>query len=261
LAVSDALVEAALRDLGRHLAWPATPDVTAAVRAELDRGAEVKPLYRRPVRRAVVLAAAALLVVMGALVAVSPGLRAAVLRLFSLPGVRIEVRESPPASPATTTGDVRSLLGREVSLAEARREVEFPVAVPASLGRPDEAFVLGSGPRALVTLAYGAAPGIPADPEIGYAALLTQFRGRPTEDLVKKVTRATDVTPVIIDGQPGYFVEGPHLVYVRAPGGVTVPDEPRLAGNTVLWARGPVTLRLEVDLPLAEALAVARTVR
>jgi hypothetical protein len=129
------------------------------------------------------------------------------------------------------------------------------------LGPPDEVYLLGGGRRAVVTLAYGSQSGLPADPETGYGALLTQFRGRPTEDVVKKVTGATEVTPVIVDGEPGYFVEGPHLVYVRAPGGVTIPDEPRLAGNTVLWTRGPVTLRLEVDLPLAEALAVARTVR
>ena len=260
--MSDALVETALRDLGRHLAWPATPDVATAVHTELNRGAAVVTLPRRRVRRAVVMAAAAMLVVLGGLVATSPGLRAAILRLFSLPGVRIEVRESPPASPTVTPpGDVQPFLGREVSLGEARQDVDFPVAVPGSLGRPDEVYLLGGGPRALVTLAYGGRPGLPADPESGYAALLTQFRGRPTGDLVKKVAGDTDVTPVIVDGEPGYFVEGPHLVYVRAPGAVTIPVEPRLAGNTVLWTRGPVTLRLEVELPLGEALAVARTVR
>jgi hypothetical protein len=259
--VTDPLLETALRDLGRHLTWPPTPDLATVVRRELGRGAVVTPLPRRRVRRAVVLAAAAMLVVVGGLVAASPGLRAAALRLFSLPGVRIEVRATPPASPATTPPADQRFLGRTASLAEARREVEFPVAVPATLGLPDDVYLLGGGRRAVVTLAYGSRSGLPADPETGYGALLTQFRGRPTEDVVKKVTGATEVTPVIVDGEPGYFVQGPHLVYVRAPGGVTIPDEPRLAGNTVLWTRGPVTLRLEVDLPLAEALAVARTVR
>jgi hypothetical protein len=261
--VSEAAVELALRDLGRQVAWPPTPDLAASVRAELDRGAEVRTLRRRPVRRAVVLAAAALLVVLGGMVALSPGIRAAILRFFSLPGVRIEVEESspPPSGPPTMTPgtDVQPFLGRLVSLGEARGEVGFPVAVPASLGRPDEVYVLGGGSRALVTLAYREREGVPADPQTGYAALLTQLRGRPTEDLVKKVELESPVVAVTVRGERGYWVEGPHLVYVQAPGGA-LADEPRIAGNTLLWTRGQVTLRLEVDLPLGEALELGRSV-
>jgi hypothetical protein len=261
--VSEAAVELTLRDLGRHLEWPPTPNLAVSVRAELDRGAAVRTFPRRPVRRAVVLAAAALLVVLGGMVALSPGLRAAILRFFSLPGVRIEVEESsPPASPPATStpgADVQPLLGRRVSLAEARGEVGFPVAVPASLGQPDEVYVLGGGPRALVTLAYRGREGLPADPKTGYGALLTQLRGRPTEDLVKKGELESPVVAVTVEGERGYWVEGPHLVYVRAPGGPQAV-EPRIAGNTLLWTRGQVTLRLEVDLPVGEALELAESV-
>jgi hypothetical protein len=259
--VSEAAVETALRDLGRHLAWPATPELAASVRADLDRGAEVLTLRRRPVRRAVVLAAAALLVVLGGMVALSPGIRAAILRFFSLPGVRIEVEGTspPPPSPTVPNTGVQPFLGRPASLAEARRGVAFPVMVPASLGRPDEVYVLDDGPRALVTLAYAGRPGLPADPDTGYAVLLTQLRGRPTEELVKKVTRDASVTRVIVDGDPGFFVAGEHTVYVDVPGVEQVADAARIAGNTLLWTRGEVTLRLEVALPLGEALELARS--
>jgi len=256
--VTEAALERALRDLGRAVAWPETPDVASAVRARLDRDAEVRPLRPRPVRRAVILAAAALLVVLGGLVALSPGIRAAIVEFFSLPGVRIDVEESAPPT-ASPEAEVRPLFGRRVPLGEARREVAFPVALPSTLGRPDEVFLLGSGPRALVTLAYRSAPGIPADPEAGYALLVTELRGRPSEDLIKKVDLETRVVPVTVRGEQGYWVEGPHLVYVEAAG-EPVADEPRIAGNTLLWTRGPVTFRLEADVPLAEALALARTV-
>jgi hypothetical protein len=256
--VTDATLERALRDLGRTVAWPDTPDLAPAVRTEIDRGAEVRPLRRRPVRRAVVLAAAAMLVVLGGLVALSPGIRAAILELFSLPGVRIEVEETAP--PTGSPGaEIRPLFGRRVSLAEARREVSFPVGLPPTLGRPDDVYLLGSGPRALVTVAYRSAPGIAADQETGYAVLLTELRGRPTEDLVKKVGLETRVIPVTVSGEQGYWVEGPHLVYVEAPGG-PVADEPRLTGNTLLWTGGPVTFRLEADVSLRQAVELARTV-
>lgn len=258
--MSDDTLEVTLRDLGRHLSWPRTPDLAPAVRLELERGSDVRPLARRPHRRAVVLAAAAMLVLLGAMVALSPGLRAAILRFFSLPGVRIEVQESaPPSRPSPDDAVSGPFLGRRVGLAEARQEVGFPVAVPDGLGRPHQVFVLGGGERALVTLAYRAVSGVPTDPGSGYAILLTQLQGRPTENLIKKVDVEARVIPVTVGDERGYFVQGPHLVYVRAPGVEPIADEPRIAGNTLLWTRGSVTLRLEADVPLDRALQIART--
>jgi hypothetical protein len=259
--VSDAVLEAALRDVGRHLAWPPTPDLAPAVRLQVERGAEVATLPRRHVRRGLVLAAAALFVVLAGTLALSPGLRAAILRFFTLPGVTIEVDETaPPGDPSPDVG-VEPFLGRRVALDEARREVLFPVAVPAALGEPDEVYLLGGGARALVTLAYRDAPGVPVDPETGYAVLLTQLRGRPTESLIKKTDLEAGVVPLDVNGEQGYFVRGEHLVYVQAPGADPIPDEPRIAGNTLLWTRGPATLRLEANVSLDRALDIARTVR
>jgi hypothetical protein len=257
----DVVLEEALRDVGRHLAWPPSPDQAPAVRLHLEGGADVVNLPRRPMRRALVLAAAALFVVLAGTLALSPGLRAAILRFFTLPGVTIEVDEpSPPEVPPPAV-DAEPVLGRRVALDEARREVSFPVAVPEALGEPDEVYLLGGGERALVTLAYRHAPGVPVDPETGYAVLLTQLEGRPTENLIKKTGLEADVVPVDVNGEQGYFVQGEHLVFVQAPGADPIPDEPRIAGNTLLWTRGPVTLRLEADLPLDRALDIARTVR
>jgi hypothetical protein len=259
--VSDAVLEAALRDVSRHLAWLPTPDLAPAVRLQIERGADVVPLPRRRVRQAAVVAAAALFVVLAGTLALSPGLRAAILRFFTLPGVTIEVdRTAPPEASPPAVG-AEPFLGMRVALDEARRQVSFPVAVPAELGQPDEVYLLGGGERALVTLAYREAPGVPVDPETGYAVLLTQLAGRPSEDLIKKTDVETRVVPVTVNGQQGYFVEGEHLVYVRVPGADPIPDEPRIAGNTLLWTRGPVTLRLEADVPLDRALDLARSVR
>jgi hypothetical protein len=259
--VSDAVLDEALRDVARHVAWPPTPNLAPAVRLRVERGAHVATLPRRPVRRALVLAAAALFVVLAGTLALSPGLRAAILRLFTLPGVTIEADETEPPEVTPPAVDAEPVLGLRVALDEARREVSFRVAVPEALGGPDEVYLLGGGERALVTLAYRDAPGVPVDPETGYAVLLTQLEGRPTESLIKKTDLEARVVPVDVNGELGYFVQGEHLVYVRAPGADPIPDEPRIAGNTLLWTRGPVTLRLEADVPLDRALDIARTVR
>jgi hypothetical protein len=265
--VTESTLEAALRDLGRDLAWPETPDLAGAVAERIGRGAEVRPLPGHPIRRSVVLVAAAFLVVLGGMMVLSPGIRAAILRFFSLPGVRIEVQESaPPGSPTVTPSpaapSVTSFLGRRVGLAEARREVGFPLVVPAALGRPDETYLVGSGEGGMVTLAYRDVPGVPRGEETGWAALLTELRGRPTEQLIRKVTLKTTVTEVAVDGERGYFIEGPHVVYVQGPGAepASITIAPRTAGNTLLWTRDGVTLRLEANVPLARAMEIARSI-
>src|SRR5918999_972786 len=98
-----ALLERSLRDLRERLSWPDTPDLAPVVAAEIRDPPPVVAMPRRRARRAVVLAAAAALVV-GGLLAVSPGLRAAVLRLLGLPGVRIEVQETPVSPRPTEPG-------------------------------------------------------------------------------------------------------------------------------------------------------------
>jgi hypothetical protein len=46
---------------------------------------------------------------------------------------------------------------------------------------------------------------------------------------------------------------------IRDPSGRLRDDAARLAGKTLLWEHGELTLRLEGDLSKAEALRIART--
>ncbi len=247
-------LERDLRDLGRHLAWPGSPDLTAAVAEELGRGPA------RPVRRRVTVLAAAALLLLAGLLAASPGLRAAILDLFRLPGARIEVDPEPSPVPVAP-GRLEELVpGRAVTLAEARAATAFRITVPATLGRPDEVVLVGQGSDAVVTLAWRGRPGLPPADETGYAALLTQLRARPTEELIKKVSAATGVTPVTVDGEQGYWVQGPHPVILERDGEV-VEDLARLSSSSLLWTRDGVLMRLEADLTLIEALRLARSGR
>jgi hypothetical protein len=202
-----------------------------------------------------VLAAAVLTVLVGGALVASPALRAAILRLFTLPGVRIEILESPP--PAGRGLD----LGDRVSPSEALERAGFRVAIPEALGTPDEAYVDTLPGDGLVSLVWRARPGLPEASESGAGAVLTQFRARPDEELIVKKLGAegVQVVRVLVDGATGYWVEGPHAVSVVTEDGEFVEDRARTAGNTLLWSRGGITIRLETALGLERALDIART--
>jgi sigma-70-like protein len=92
------------------------------------------------------------------------------------------------------------------------------------------------------------------DPAQGMS--LTALRtGVDARVLVQKlVPPGTSVEEVDVDGSPGYWISG-------APHAVERDAVMRLAGNTLLWQQGDVTLRLEGAPDLPTALAVARTLR
>jgi hypothetical protein len=252
-----AVLERALVDLGRHLAYPPAPDLAPSVAERLEGVrplAPARPVSTRARRIAVVAAAIATVLVGGALVA-SPALRAAILRLFTLPGARIEIQETPP--PIGRGLD----LGERVSLDEARNGAGFPISVPSALGEPDEVYLDTPPADGLVSLVWQARPGLPEASETGAGAVLTQFRAEPDEEFIVKKLAASgvQVVEVLVDGATGYWVEGPHTVFVVTEGGSFIEDRARTAGNTLLWSRDGVTLRLETALGMERALAIARS--
>ena len=65
---------------------------------------------------------------------------------------------------------------------------------------------------------------------------------------------------VTVNGDPGFWIEGVHEIFYTGPEGEFLRDTARLAGNVLLWQHGSVTLRLEADVPMAQALAIAQSV-
>ena len=250
-------LERALVDLGRHLAYPEAGDLAPAVVERIRGVRPLAPPRRAPrTRRVLVLVAAVLALLVGGALVASPGLRAALLRFFGLPGVRIEVGESPP--PVGRGLD----LGERVSLAEARERATFPLALPGSLGPPDEVYLDVPPADGLVSMAWRARPELPRATGSGVGALLTQFPARPEREfIVKKLAaQGVSVAQVLVDGETGYWVEGPHTVFLVTEGGVFIEDRARTAGNTLLWSRDGITYRLETALSMERTLAIARTV-
>jgi hypothetical protein len=227
------MTEHELRALAAYVDLPGERDLTGAVRARL-RG---RP-YRR---RAAVLVFAAVLAAIAVAFAVPPA-RSAILRFFHLRGVRIEYVDR---LPNVRTGQLD--LGVPVAPADAERTAGFRPLTSGLLGRPDRVTWDGG----LLWYRYG-------DTRL----LVSQFRGSERPELVKKLVRPeTRITPVYVNGEPGYFISGAaHFLYLESKG--VVRDEPvRLSRQVLLWQHGPLTLRLEGDFTLGEALRIARSFR
>jgi hypothetical protein len=128
-AWSEPQLERALLDLGQHLEYPPTPDITGAVRRRLLQRKSMQPVgirrrlqsletvrfwrwrvWSQPVRVAVA-ALLALVVLAATILAVSPEARTAVAERLGLRGVQISQIPAPPtpaATPPSATAEASS---------------------------------------------------------------------------------------------------------------------------------------------------------
>jgi hypothetical protein len=219
-------LDVALRELGRHVEFPPTPDLASALRGRLER----PRLWRRPVA----IALAVLVVAVGAVLAVPPA-RTAVLDWLGLRGVSITRVDELPPTPAVERLD----LGRKVTPEQAPRWLVVPDDEPDSI-------YVGNG---RVSLLWGTPDRV--------RLLLTELRGEAA--IEKAIQTSTRVERVTVNGQPGVWIEEPHVVFFEDLRGRIRESTGRLAGKTLLWQHGLVTMRLEGDLSKEEALRIART--
>ena len=184
--------------------------------------------------------AVAVVVVVLALTGV-PAVRAAVADWFGFAGVRVrlspEPRPSASVAPPPTAG--------AGSLAEARRLVAFVPLVPAALGPPDGVEV--SSDRRVLSMTW-------TDPVAGVVRL-DQFDGGLDYTFAKT---ASGVEFTSVGRDSALWFERPHEVVWLADD-VARRQPPRLAGHTLIWEWGGTTLRLEGDLTLERARAVAES--
>ena len=243
------LLAADLTHLGRSLPEPTVdPALTDAVMARLAAGtvagADAPATSRRRLRTARparLVAAAVAAVLVGALAA--PPVRAAVVDFFGFAGVL--VRDEPGAGPAKAGPPPEA--ADDLSLHEAVALVRFTPAVPAELGRPEGVEV--STDRRVLSMTWGTGPG---------TIRLDQFDGIPDYAVVKK---AADVEFTTVAGDFAMWFDRPHEVVWLQRDGTPRRSSARLAGHTLIWQRGNVTMRLEGDLTRERARTIATSSR
>jgi hypothetical protein len=289
--LDDAALIERLADLGRDLAWPSTPDMAGRVTAAIEAGSVRRsampeagssilrrirelvgiggPGGRRALPRSLLLAVVALLVIVVVAAAIGLG----------VPGIRIDLRPLPTATPGATAGASTSPsgsgvdgspafgspvptgtppgpeIGPSVSLDDARRTAGFGLLVPTAAGyaTPDEVHLNGAPPFARVTFVY-------AD-----GTTLTEFLGEVQPDAFQKmVGPGTSVEPVRVGGSSGYWITGaPHevVIFYLDPDGQSRWQQVTVTGNVLIWQAGKVTLRLQTPLDRVAAIALAQSAR
>lgn len=230
-------LELRLDRLGRELDWPETPDLREGVRRRV--ADERRP---REWRRPLVIALAALVVVVGALLAV-PQSRSAILDFFGVGSVTIRSVDEYPELPLESG---RQFYGQRLSLAEARERAAFPIRVPSvDLGTP-KVYYLEDVQQ--VSLVYGS----PEKPRL----LISQIIG--TGAIEKLVNSDQTDLELVRDGDAhGVWIEGEHVLYIPQ-----LDEELRLVGNTLVMERADnVTVRVEADIPKDEAVEIFHSMR
>ena len=249
-------LERALRDLAAAEEWPPTPDIAAAVTVRLRQAPAPAGRVRRPRARrrwALAIALAALVALPGAAVAF-PDARDDVLEWLGLKNV--EVRRTPQPPPARELLPQPDL-GRVVPLDTAAARIGFEPLVPTTLGSPDEARVQDRR----LSLVYRPTAGRPATRAEGIGVLITEQRGSGVI-AEKAVGPGTEVRAVDVDGARGAWLDGePHAIIFQDTTGNYREDVPRLAGDTLVWERDGLVLRIEGARDLEDALAIARSLR
>jgi hypothetical protein len=223
-------IDRELRRLAPFVELPPEPDLAPAVRARL--------AARRPYARRLALALALVAFAVGVAFTVPPA-RSAILRWLGFRNVRIEFVDKLPEAPARGT----LALGPQTSLAHARKVVPYRVLTSPLLGPPDEVHVLGEQ----VTLLYGD------------RLTVIEVRGRFISKIVGPGTHV-DAAPV--KSGPGYWIFGnPHIFTYMDANDQFHKTGYHLAGNTLVWENGPLTLRIEGALSRKRALRIANSFR
>lgn len=239
--MDDEKLAAELTALAPGVAYPPTPTLVTAVIEGI--------VTRRRRRRLATVAAAAAIAVLA--LGLLPGPRQAIARMLGIGSVRIEQVASFDLPPAAATA---ADLGTPATLAEAARAAGFTPLLPSlpGLDAPD-VFVKRGDAFTLITLRYATAGGSPG-------MIVTQLSAE-SEVFVKQLDETTTVLEVMVGDAPGLWLEGGTHTVGYFTDGEYLEDTARLVGNTLIWARDATTIRIEAELPLDDAIAVATSMK
>jgi hypothetical protein len=213
---------------------------------------------RSTAKRWWLVAAAAVTLALASALAM-PESRTTVAGWLGLDGVRFISSDEAAAPPVGGTLE----LGDSTELEAAASELEFAPLIPtdAEIGEPDEVYISDRAVGGMLALVYRAEDGLPESGNTGAGLLLTQFQGALNPGVMTKgIGAGTLIEEVEVAGERGIWIEGDaHLFFYTDPSGAVVNEDLRLAGNTLLWETGGLTLRLEGELPREEMRRIAES--
>lgn len=257
-------LEQQLSVLGSALEWPPTPDIhIPALRG--GRLSLAAPWWGAPVSilpRWALAAAAAILIAAAGLLAFPPS-REAIANWVNVHTSfqRVTHLATPSPQPPGPLGE-RLGLGGRTALPDAQQQIAWHIALPATLGRPDEVYLqppTDAPAQGEVTLVYATRPGIPVAAQTGVSVLVTEARGTVDQNFFGKMMGPdTTLEPVTVAGHQGYWIAGPlnEFFFTDANGNFR-NETVRLAANTLILDYGGTVIRIEGNLTKAQAVEIA----
>ena len=242
----DADVISALDSLKQSLDASPAGDVVSDVRAAIDSETRHRKRRRRGAGVAIVAIASTLLI---------PGVRTAVAHRFGIDGVN--VHETNPGETVPPVGGAFDL-GQRVDLEQVRPKIDYELRVPSlpELPRPT-VYLRDNG---VVSLVYPNSPSLPEAVGTAVGLIITQFAGDSRDIMEKYLESGPNVRQLTVNGKHALWITGgDHYVFFinQDKGVVDVPGH--VAGNTLLWVDAGVTIRLEADIPEADAVRIAES--
>jgi hypothetical protein len=263
-------LEQQLTTLGTALDWPATPDLTAVIHLPARRGGRPSPQAMATWRAAgnshqrrwALAAVAAVLIAAAALLAFPPS-REAIANWVNVHTIfrQLPNLATPSPQPPGPLGS-RLGLGGRVTLADAEKQISWHIAIPSTLGRPDEVYLQpppDAPAQGEVTLVYATRPGIPVAGQTGVSVLITEARGAVAQNFFGKMLGPnTPLDLVTVAGHQGYWISGPLNEFLFTDTNGNFRNETvRLAANTLILDYGGTVIRIEGNLTKAQALEIA----
>lgn len=241
----DDRLDAGLRALAEDVDFPPTPDLRAAVSERL-AAPSGRGWWPRRLPRALALAVIATLVLAASAAAL----------VILLPGLRLTIVPTMPSAEASADP-----MGTRLALGSPVPPEIVAAGIPAALGTPDEAYVLGD--NEVLSLVYRAGEGLPELGATRIGLLVQRIEGALDRERVEKLVAevGASVTAVEVDGAPGFWISGtPHVIRYRAEDGEVREQATRLVGAALVWERGGVLYRIESGVGLEATLDIAESI-
>lgn len=241
--------EKKVQEIAGRVVFPPTPDIAGTARERL------APWSRRTLIVRLAPPFMVLLLVVAMFVLMVPDLRARAFGWLHIGAVRI-VKESPPATvtpfPNVLQGydvtPVASILDwdNEISLAEARNRVDFPIPSVPSLGAPDAVFYYELE-EPMIILVWE----LPEQAPVSLHLIGSRNRVFKYEAEVETETE--------VNGQRAVWLTGSHLYEIMPQQGERAVIQRYIHGSVLLWEADGVTYRLEGELTLDQARMLAES--
>src|SRR5258707_1681038 len=128
---------------------------------------------------------------------------------------------TPSPQPPGPLGQ-RLGLGGRTTLPDAQKRISWHIAVPTTLGQPDEVYLQpppDAPAQGEITLVYATRPGIPVAAQTGVSVLVTEARGAVDQNFFGKMLGPnTTLEQGAVGEHHGYWITGPRnqLFFVDA---------------------------------------------